>query len=172
MRLGILAKDKPEKVYVAIKNNESSTVANGTPVCWAMTGTDDGVLTELPNTTSAAKAQALLAGVVAKLDGIKSNEFGVAQVYGFCLNTVVIRQTRAASTDSFATAAAVALGDVFQVTTVGNGMQRTGAGASALHMHYCVAAESAASIAGVASTTSNSSLFLTAPTLKTFLRIM
>jgi len=171
MRLGILGYNKPEKIYISVKNNETSTVVFGQPLCFVMSGTDDGILVELPNTVSAGKAQGTLAGVCAKLGGIAAGEYGLVQVYGYNTATKIVRQARTASTVTFETAAAIAVGEPFQVTTIGNGMTRQGAVATAIHAHYCVAGEAVASLDSIATTSSETRLQVTSM-IKTFLRLM
>ncbi len=171
MRLGILGYNKPEKIYIAFKNNEATTVVLGQPMSYVLNGTEDGILTELPNTVSAGKGQGTLAGVCGTLGGVTAGAYGLLQVYGFNTATKIVRQARTASTVTFETAAAIAVGEPFQVTSIGNGMTRQGAVATAIHMHYCVAGEAVASLDSIATTTSETRLQVTS-TIKTFLRMM
>ena len=113
MRFGVLAKDKPERIFVAIKANEALEV--GDLCVFAMNGTDDGL----------AVAKGSTGNFVAGVAGgpLPIGGFGVAQVFGVCEVTNLVRATRALTSASWATAASVSAGEsiapnVFAVASV------------------------------------------------------
>lgn len=170
MRFGQLSKDRPEKVHVQVRNDEASlAIGVGEPCCLVMDGTRDGLDVVTATTGAGAKATTLLAGVANS--SIAASERGMVQVYGVIDNLKLIRQTRAASTDSYQSFTAIAIGDKLQVQTVGNGFSRAGAGAASDHKGYAAAGATYASGASSASTTSDSSTEVTTA-IKAFLRIM
>jgi hypothetical protein len=79
--------------------------------------------------------------------------------------------TRAASTDSWASYGAIAVGDQLTIDTVFNLFRRSTAGVAAVNTPMAVAMGSAASATTVASTTSVSILTSTV-TMKVFVRAM
>jgi hypothetical protein len=97
-----------------------------------MDGTEDGFAAVLPSTAGAAKVPELFAGVnVTAGTGVTPNGFGQYQCYGLCNYALVAQQSRAASTDSYASAAALSVGQPLLIDTVNNafaiGNQVTGA---------------------------------------------
>src|SRR4051812_24381 len=92
--------NKRDIVAIVVKNAEASaTIPVGSPLCFVMNGTDDGLGVVLPGTGGAVKATSLMAGVA--LTSMLAGGYGESQVFGFCQNVVLRRQTRAASTDAF-----------------------------------------------------------------------
>lgn len=163
------AQNKAETVFIAVKNVHTSSVSRGVPVCFKMSGTDDGFEIIDANTGAAAKSTPLFAGILAQT--LATNAKGLSQVYGFNLYTVVTRMTRAASTDSYASCPAIAIGDVMNVDTVANGMSRSATLAASAFLPFCMAAETIASSASSASTSSDSSTAKTT-NVKTFIRAL
>lgn len=102
MRIGVLAKDKPERIYVAVKANVALNI--GDFCSFALDGTDDGLAV-----IAGAGTAVTAAGVVGS--NIPAGGFGVAQVYGICEATNVVRSTRAATTNSFASGASISNGE-------------------------------------------------------------
>jgi hypothetical protein len=109
------------KSFGNYKNAESSAVIPvGSPVCFVMNGTEDGYAAVLPSTAGAAKTPELFAGVSVTGPSVAAGVNGQLQVYGLCNYALFAQQTRAASTDSYASAASVAVGAPLQIDTVNN----------------------------------------------------
>lgn len=155
--------------FVWITNNGSAVISEGAPAIYEMDGSEDGQSAENASDSSAAKATSFLAGIA--LEDIAVGAKGKVQVRGYIDKVKLIRATRAATTDSYATQAAVAIGDQLIVNTVGNGMSRSGAGAASAAGPLVAAIGTLASAASQASTTSITSLQVTAE-IDAFLRIM
>lgn len=167
----LVGRGDAETVCEVIVNGESSSITVGTPVCYAMDGTDDGSKVVLPATQGATKAHTLVAGIVSEKNlGTTLPKIGLVQRRGYCPVTKLVRATRAATTDSFASQVAVAVGDVLVVDTVANALSRTTAGAASAYFAGFVAGESLASVASAASTTSETRTAITS-SIKTFLRL-
>ncbi len=167
----LLGRGTPETRAIVVTNGESAEITIGTPVCFAMDGTDNGSKVVLPSTGAAAKAHTLVAGIISEKNlPTKLPKSGLVQTYGYCPTTKLVRQTRAATTDSWASAVAVAIGDALVVDTVANALARTAAGAASAYLAAFVAAESLASAASSASSTSETRTAVTT-SIKTFLRI-
>lgn len=165
-----IPKDKPERYFVMVQNDEASAdIAAGVPVAFAMDGTDDGhdVVT-LPSST-AAKATSFFAGITPK--AIPNGERGLAQCYGIVNTLTITRATRAASTDSYASAAAVAIGDRLALETVAGNATRSDAGVQNVFAPFLVAVGTVASAASSASTASDTSI-ATTNSIKAFVRAM
>lgn len=160
---------KVEQVYFLANNKETAAIAAGTPVCFAMNGTRDGIDVQLPSSGSDAKNTGFAAGVA--VTGLPASGSGLVQCYGFTSSLLLTRATRATSTDSYASAAAIALGDWLNIESVGNGASRSGAGSVSIAAPILVAAQSLASNASAASTSSDSSVKVQS-TVKAFIRMM
>lgn len=174
MQIGLLngpaaGTPKAEQVYLLVRNNETSSIPAGTPVCFAMNATRDGIDVQLPATGTDAKNTGFFAGV--SEPALAASSVGLVQCYGFTSTLLLTRQTRATSTDSYASAAALALGDWLNVESVGNGASRSGAGSVSVAAPILVAAQSLASAASSASTSSDSSVKVQS-TIKAFIRAM
>lgn len=142
MRFGVLAKDKPERIFIAIKANVALNV--GDLCSFALDGNDDGLAV-----VAGAGTVVTAAGVVG--GNLPVGGFGVAQVYGICEATNVVRSTRSATTVSFASAASISAGE-----TLGPGAYAVG---------------SAAPFTGVASNSTDTRTAIVTP-MKSFLRIL
>jgi hypothetical protein len=124
--------DKPFKQEINFRNAESSTsIPTGSPVIFVMNTTEDGFAGVLPSTAGAAKSPELFAGVYFGSQSLLATQVGMAQVWGFCNYAIVVQQSRAATTDSFVSAAALSVGQALAIDTVNNafktGSQVTGA---------------------------------------------
>lgn len=165
-------KNKPERHFVYVQNDESSaSIAAGSLCVFAMDGTDNGVDVVKPTSSTAAKASSFFAGVAAK--AIAAGSRGLAQCYGLVNSLTVTQQTRAASTDSFASAPAIAIGDWLAVETVVGNATRSGAGSQTIALPFLAAIGTAASKASSASSdiTADTSLAKTA-SIAAFVRAM
>lgn len=157
--LPLMTKDRPDSGLITVKNGGSSTIPRGCPVVLDMDGTDDGVAVVAPSGAAAGDATSFFIGIAKK--DIPAGEWGDAVCFGWCNYATVVRQTRAASTDSYASAPALAVGDQLNLQSVGDGLTRSGAGNVSAALPFAVALESAASVASAASTTSDSSTRVT-----------
>ena len=104
--------NKADKIIFNIKNAEASaTIALGAPVIFSLSSTaaaDDGLAVVNPSTAAVANYQ-LGAGVNCTY-ALANNQMGEALIYGYCPSTLVKLGTRATSTDSWASVAAIASG--------------------------------------------------------------
>lgn len=165
-----LGRRRPRRHTEHYTSSESTkTIEAGTPVCFTLSGTDDGGLVENPSSSpSVAVGTQLLAGVSTR--EYEAGETGEFVVYGFVNKLRLVRGTRAASTDSYASSPAIAVGDHMNLETVADGVSRATAAASGV-LHPFVALETKASSASGASTTSDTSTART-DTIKAFVRLM
>lgn len=166
-----LGQRRPRRTTEHFQSSETSnTIPAGCPVCFTMSGMDDGGLVELPSSAdSIAVGTSLLAGVSVK--AVAPGTQGEFVVNGYVKELRVIRGVRAASTDSYASSPAIAIGDIAYLETVANGVSRAAAAASNSGYHAFILAETAASSASAASTTSDTSTSRI-DTLKAFVRLM
>jgi hypothetical protein len=167
-----LITDKAQNTKEIVRNDESATIPVGTPVAYVFDATDDGLAVVLPSTAGAAKAHTLFAGIV--VDNALPTDLpklGRVLRHGLCRVTKVMMQTRAASTDSFASYSAGAVGDVLVVNTVANCLLRTAAGAASAYQPIAILGETYASGASSASATSDTRTLISS-SLKTFIRSM
>lgn len=167
---------KPVSESVTFKNADTVTLPNGNVVCLIFNGTDDGLAVVLPSTAGANIANTLSVGVVTNPgtdNGIAPGKWGQVVTFGLCLNAKITTSTRTATTASFASWAALGIGDYLAPETVGNGLAFQGKGTAASNGSAVefVLAQSIASSSGAASTTSNTSLVMQ-QTAKVFLRTM
>ena len=144
--------DRPlENRTIRVQNAEASaSITRGTPVCFVFNGTNDGVGVVLPNTGAAIKATALFAGVASQT--IAAGKQGIITISGYSVFVKVLRQTRAASTDVWATTPAYAVGEVLTIDTVNNVMNRSASIAASAFLPLMVVAQTLASAATLAST--------------------
>jgi hypothetical protein len=109
----------------------SANIPPGSPMCFVMNGTEDGFAAVLPSTAAAAKCPELFAGVNVSPQAVIPSAFGTYMCYGLCNYALLVQQSRAASTDSYASAAALSVGQALAIDTVNNafktGSQVTGA---------------------------------------------
>lgn len=146
-------KDRPWRARISLINGESSSTINaGSPV--VLSASDNGSKVVLPATAGATVSTPLFAGIAV---GTATPGNAVEIVAGgFCYKAKFVHRTRAASTDSYASVAAMAIGNVLTIDTVNNAVAYSTVGAASLACPAIVLMESIASIASAASTTSNS----------------
>lgn len=163
--------NKRDMTAIVIKSAEASaTIAAGAPVCFAMNGTDDGLAVVLPGTGGAVKTTSFAAGVA--LSSIVAGGYGESQVFGFCPNIILRRQTRAATTDAFSSNSdGFATGLLLLVDTINNAFSTAASVAVSMYAPLAVLAESVASWASSASTTSETRTVITVAT-KAMIRMM
>lgn len=159
MRLQLLNRESAEKIFIYVRNGSGGTLSAGRPTAFDMDGTRDGRDVSSATTAAAAKATSLFAGVP-PID-IADNDSGMVQVFGFIDNLMYAHVTRAASTDAWASYPALAVGDVMSIDTVGNGFNRSAAGAASAFLAGFVGAQTLASATTLASSIGGSELTLT-----------
>lgn len=165
--------NKGDSALIVIRNADTANMPIGTPVMYNMNGTNDGLDVVLPTTAGAAnKHQALLCGVIATPGGVAVNATGEAVAYGLHTATVLTRQTRSASTVSWASEASIASYVQLQPETVANGMQTvSGTVAASAFIPYGILVQSLASYSSSASSTADTRTAITAA-VRAFFRIM
>lgn len=113
---------KPTVVRVGVRNAEASAVIPaGSPVVLVMNGTNDGCDVVLPSTSSLAKLIGFGYGVASR--AMNAGDAGEAVVYGFVNSVILSRQTRAASTDVWASEPARSVGEFLTINTTINFLQ-------------------------------------------------
>jgi len=165
--------DKAPFIDDFVKNSESSTLVAGTPVTMNVDGTKDGLSVELPSSGSATLSRLFPAGIVA--DSITAGSIGTVRKYGFIDATYIVR-TRAATSDSFSTVAALTIGQVLSIETVMDALDlqaETVATNTAVTLSEprFVVGEAVASAVGVATATSLTLTYSTGQA-KVFVRIL
>ena len=167
-----MAGNKNDICAIVIRNAEASAnIPVGTPVLFAMNGTNDGLDVVLPATGGAAKAS-FAAGVA--LNTLTAGQYGEAMVFGFVQNIVLLRQTRSASTaDWSSNAAGFPTGDLLALDTAGNRFSTAASVGVSAYMPIAVLAASVPSWASTASSdaTADTRLSITV-TSKAFVRMM
>ncbi len=109
--------NKRDLIAVVIKNNDTVQINAGQPVVIQMDG--DGVDVVLPSTAGALNlVLGLKYGV--NLRNAAVGAYSEAIVFGFCNSLTLLRQTRASSTNVWATEAARSIGEMLTVDTVNN----------------------------------------------------
>lgn len=155
MRFKTINKNKPFYEAVTIKNGEaSSSIPLGTPVIYAMNGTDDGLSVILPSSSTAVKATNLCAGLCAT-PNLATGQIGDAIIDGLCLNALYSRGTRSATTAAWPSFVAIALGDQLVIDTVANALVLSAVGAQAATPAAFVMADSSQIAASTTTAASN-----------------
>lgn len=169
MRYQTLSDGNREFIEVTVRNKEASaTISRGQPVALTMSGTEDGCAVALPST---ALANATAFGFGVAVDSIAVDALGKAQVFGFNRFTAIVRATRGASTDSWASAASSAMAIPLAIVSQNYFSGSAGTGGTAYSFPYAALAETLASYASSASATSDTRTAITAGA-KSFLRMM
>lgn len=145
--------NKSQVVSRTVKNADTVPIPAGTPVVLAVSGTDDGLAVVLPGTAGTARASSLCVGISGRAIPVGGIDSAVCS--GVITNAKITMQTRATSTDSFASANSMNFGDVLVIETVGNGFSRSAAGAQSANVPAFALCQSVASQAGQASNSSN-----------------
>jgi len=115
---------KAEDIVHAVKNAELVSIPAGTPVVYAMNGTDDGLAVIMPSSSTAAKIGAFAAGILVKT--VMPGQLADVQVYGFNRKTLLARATRAASTNDWPTMASLVIGTTLGIDSTVNGVSPSG----------------------------------------------
>jgi hypothetical protein len=154
--------NKADKIIFNIKNVEAvSTVPLGAPVVFNLSVTssaDDGLGVVLPSTAGALKYN-LLAGVNLSYQ-LAVNQMGEAILFGYSPKTLVKVNTRAASTDTWASVASVASGVLLTPDFTHNAWQ-TLANVAAESRPNLILLDDIATVASAASTAGGSALVST-----------
>lgn len=160
--------DRQNFFDVKVKNDTGASVTKGTPICFTFDGTDDAFAFVRPS-DSAAKAHAFFSGIL--MDTLAAGEIGNARVYGYVSEAIVVRQTRAASTNSYASYASKPLGALCEIHTAANALSIGATLAATSHLPFAILAETLASGASSASNANDSSTAVT-ETAKVFVRAL
>lgn len=141
--------NKPDRIAMVIRNQEASAaIPLGAPVLLQLTSTldadGDGMDVVLPSTAAAINYQ-LIYGVNASYQ-LAAGQFGEAIVYGYTPSTLVKLNSRATSTDSWSSMAAIASGLLLTPDYTNNVWQTT-AIVAANSTPQCILVDAIASIA-------------------------
>lgn len=161
--------NKPAFISNTVKNGEASSAFRaGNLAILKLGGTDDGLAVVLPATAGAAKSNIYQYGVAIEAANAGAN-FKIQQ-FGYCRNVVLVRSSRAASTDPWASGASLGTDSYLIPNTLGNGVSVGGttSGAGIVPM---LLAESVASYASSASATSDTRTLMT-QSIKAILRML
>lgn len=166
-----LGRNRPRRRTDHYHSGESSnTIAAGEPVALKMSGTEDGALIErVVSSSSGAVGNQLLVGVA--LSSIAPDGFGEILVSGYIEDLRAVRWTRGASTNSHASAAAVAIGDQLVIETVAGGFSRQAAAATGANFN-AVALQTLASVAALTASTTSVTATSSIDTIRAFIRIL
>lgn len=185
-------KSAAARITVAIHNADTITIPAGSPVVFNMNGTNNGLDVVLfSSVTAANQQQGFRCGVV--FNNVPVGGFDEAVVFGYTNFLLLIRQTRAASTANWTTEAARSVGEHLTAVSVNtaasipnltNGWSTTGStvqivtgtgstGAINQTVYVCdaILAQTLASYASSASTTSDTRTAITAA-VKAFVRVL
>lgn len=172
-----------EQIVATIRNaNAAVALLNGQPVVWDIaTGLTAGLDVKRPAEGIGGSFPGMLAGVViaAPTAGIAIGDVGNAVVYGFT-DVIIVRRTRAATSDSWPTSPAITEFCQLVVNSVNDALTISGTLALGAAAGGIFAAETSASSATLASATASShsimSAFSTATAqttrMKGFVRLM
>jgi len=160
--------DKQNFFDVKVRNDSGSSVTKGTPICFTFDGTDDAFAFVTPS-SSAPKAHAFFSGVL--METLAANEIGDARVYGYVEDAIVVRQSRAATTDTWASYASKPLGAILHILSDANAFSIGATLGTQSVLPFAVLAETLASGASSASGAGPSGLYKT-ETAKVFVRAL
>lgn len=171
MRFTTLGANKANRGFQNVRF--AVAVLRGQPVCLKSDGTDDGVVVTLPASADAARAHSLNYGIA--MADYAANQEGQVQLYGVCEGALTLRQTRAASTDTYASASSIPSYGVLQIQTALNCVTNTGTvgatnspvGMVALASYAAAVSLASSDVTGPASTATAIGTYL-----KAFLRLM
>jgi hypothetical protein len=163
--------NKREDMVGVILNGGLSTIPLGAPVIYKLTSTandNDGVSVGLPSASGGAANYQLCAGVNQTYN-LAVGYYGEAMIFGYCPTTLVKLNTRAATTDTWASVAAVASG-VLLVPDFTNDVWQTLANVAAVSSPQCILVDA---IGAVGSAASNAKTGLVSTGLyRSFVRMM
>jgi hypothetical protein len=161
-------KDRPWRARISALNGEASaTISKGNVVC--LDSSDLGKV-KLPSGSGGVTAAHPLFAGIAISDAAPGQPVEIA-CGGYVTEAIFVRKTRATATDSFASVAAMAIGNMLTIDTVNNALAYSTVGAAALYAPAAVLLQSIASSASTASHTSDTSLAHTTK-VKVFVRAL
>lgn len=147
-------KDRPWSARISALNGESANAFAAGEVAVVKVSSPGQAVK--PSTAGAAQTPSFFLGIATNAAAI--GEPVEILVGGYVPNARYIHRSRAASSDSWASVASAAIGDYCTVNTVYNGVVASGAGAAAAAGNMIALMESIASLAGVATATSDTAL--------------
>jgi hypothetical protein len=142
---------KPNFAELEVRNDETVSIPAGTPVAYVMDGTEDGLAVIKPSTSN-LKSTSLLAGILIKDLTTTLPKLGKVQAYGV-VDAIVRLATRAATSDSYTSLAAHAVGMLGVVDTVNDCILTLASTGSGTYLPAIVIAEAIASQAASATAT-------------------
>jgi hypothetical protein len=172
MNFQMLGSAKNQNLVIGVLNEDTVSIPAGSPVCYKMSGTNDGLGVVLP-AQAGAGASSAICGIVPV--SIAVGEKGTAVAYGIIYNAKLVLQTRAATTDSFASLASIAKFSLLLVDSAGNRMQSAASVAQTGYLPHAFIAQTVASQASSASgavTSAFSTATAVYTTVKAFVRMM
>lgn len=170
MKVNKLGDHRPEKIFLMAKSGETSlTIPRGTPVCLKMFGNDDDGLTVVLPSNAGTGGTALAFGVTG--EAFSPGYKGDVQAYGFNNQGTIVRQTRSATTVSWASVASIDKNVFLNIDTVNNCFATLASTLPSAFLPAAVLLDTIASIAGSASATSDTRTALTS-SIKAFLRML
>jgi hypothetical protein len=162
----------------------SASISIGVPVCFPLNLNGDGYNVVLPSTAGATGTM-FTAGIAAptQTGGARPGQTFDVICMGFCNFTRLVRGTRAATTDTWPTFAAIGIGDIYTINTIANAVAYSttadgavprgiqGAGlATATAISGLTAASAATAASGAYSAFSNQTAYTVA--VRTWLRLL
>jgi len=132
-------KDKPWRARISFRNGESTlSFSQGMPV--VLLSTDPSAVITPVTGASDGLNHALFVGLSAEYAHAKG-QYGDVVIGGYHAQARVLRMTKAASTDIWASFVAFAIGDYFTIDSVNNALMRSGAAAAAADQYRVAALE-------------------------------
>lgn len=161
--------DKPNFFDLRVRNDETVSIPQGTPVAYKLDGTEDGLAIIKPSSSN-IKANTYFAGVLLADLGTGVPKLGNARAYGV-VDAVVRLATRAATSDSWTSLASQSIGQRIVIDTANDCFATA---ATLGSTHYLPLGGLAESIASQAASATATSLTLTVKTTlaKVFVRAL
>ena len=115
---------KSEGMVHVVKNVDTVTIQAGQPCIFIMNGTDDGLAVVASNNAGATAAKIALGTAGPAVRNIEPGTMQNVQVYGFNRHTKILRGTRGASTNDWASnTVSYAIGDILVASSNGAWVQ-------------------------------------------------
>lgn len=143
--------DKANFSDIKVRNDETVSIPQGTPVAYTMDGTEDGLAVVVPSTSN-LKSTTFFAGVLLEDLGTDVPKLANARAYGVC-DAIIRLATRAATSDSYSTYASQAVGVRLAIDTLNDAFITQATSGSAVNLPLGALAETIASQAGTATST-------------------
>jgi hypothetical protein len=146
--------NKADHIRLTIKNEDTVSIPQGTPVSLMLNGTDDGLAIALPSTNGATKAQSAFLGVTLATHAV--NDVGTVISFGIVPYALLTVMTRGASSNSWSSSASVAVGELLAIDTINNAFLLESASLGSNNfLPFAILAGSISSYAASASATSD-----------------